>query len=96
MPRIELIVDEDNLNERLDTFLSENTELSRSQIQKLIESGDVLLNGETCNKKTKTSLNDHIIFNYDNKTLTDILNTSRTRLATTSMQLTLWMMTADI
>ena len=73
MPRIELIVDEDNLNERLDTFLSENTELSRSQIQKLIESGDVLLNGETCNKKTKTSLNDHIIFNYENKTLTDIL-----------------------
>lgn len=73
MPRIELIVDEDNLNERLDTFLSENTELSRSQIQKLIESGDVLLNGETCNKKTKTSLNDHIVFNYEDKTLTDIL-----------------------
>ena len=37
MPRIDLYVDEDNVDIRLDAFLAENTLLSRSFIQKLIE-----------------------------------------------------------
>ena len=73
MPRIELVVDEDNIDIRLDVFLAENTPLSRSAIQKLIENGDVLLNNEVPNKKVKTELNDHISFSYEEKTLTDIL-----------------------
>ena len=73
MPRIELVVDEDNTDIRLDVFLAENTPLSRSAIQKLIENGDVLLNNEVPNKKVKTELNDHISFSYEEKTLTDIL-----------------------
>ena len=73
MPRIDLVVDEDNTDIRLDVFLAENTSLSRSAIQKLIDSGDVLLNGETTNKKIKAELNDHVSFTYEEKTLTDIL-----------------------
>lgn len=72
MPRIDLVVDEENTDIRLDVFLAENTVLSRSAIQKLIESGDVLLNGEVPNKKVKTELDDHITFTYEEKTLTDI------------------------
>ena len=72
MPEIKLKVDEDNTGIRLDVFLSENTPLSRSAIQKLIENGEVFLNGEVPNKKIKTELNDEIIFSYEEKTLTDI------------------------
>lgn len=72
MPKIKLIVDEENIDERLDSFIAENTNISRSQIQKLIESGDVLLNGETTNKKIKTELDDVVEFDYEEKTLTNI------------------------
>ncbi|MBQ2079938.1 MAG: RluA family pseudouridine synthase, partial [Erysipelotrichaceae bacterium] len=72
MPRIDLIVDEENTNIRLDVYLSENTPLSRTAIQKLIENGEVLLNGEKPNKKVKTELGDQVSFSYEEKTLTDI------------------------
>lgn len=72
MPKINLIVDEENLDIRLDSFIADSTNISRSQIQKLIENGDVLLNGEKTNKKIKTELNDLISFEYEEKTLTDI------------------------
>jgi len=73
MPRIELFVDEENTDLRLDVFLSEQTPLSRSSIQKLIEEGKVYLNDEIPNKKIRTQINDHIIFEYEEKTPTDIL-----------------------
>ena len=73
MPKIELIVDEENVDLRLDVYLAENTPLSRSQIQKLIENKEVFLNGEIANKKTKTELDDCINFEYEEKTKTDIL-----------------------
>ena len=73
MSKINLIVDEDNTDIRLDSYIADNTNISRSQIQKLIDNGLVLLNGEKCNKKTKTELDDRIEFEYEEKTLTDIL-----------------------
>lgn len=73
MQKINLIVDENNTDIRLDSYIADNTNISRSQIQKLIENGDVLLNGEKANKKTKTELDDEIEFYYEEKTLTDIL-----------------------
>ena len=74
MPKINLVVDEDNTDIRLDAYIAENTILSRSQIQKLIENNEVLLNGELPpNKKIKTCFNDVIEFNYEEKTLTDIV-----------------------
>ena len=73
MKRIELIVDEDNTDIRLDVYLAENTPLSRTSIQKLIENNELFLNGEVPNKKVKTQINDRIVFSYEEKTLTDIL-----------------------
>ena len=73
MPRIEIIVDEENIDRRLDAFLGEMAPISRSQIQKLIDNNEVFLNDEICNnKKIKTELNDHIVFEYTEQTLTDI------------------------
>ena len=73
MPKIKLKVDEDNTDIRLDVFLAENTPLSRTAIQKLIDNGEVLLNGEKPVKKIKTVLGDVVEFSYEEKTLTDIL-----------------------
>ena len=72
MPKINLIVDIDNIDKRLDVFITENTPLSRSQIQKLIANGSILLNGLKTNKKYKTELDDEIVFDYEDKELTDI------------------------
>lgn len=73
MPRIDLIVDEENVDIRLDIYLKDNTPLSRSQIQKLIDNNKVFLNDEIPNKKVKTNLNDKISLEYEDKVLTDIL-----------------------
>ena len=73
MPKIKLKVDEDNTDIRLDVFLAENTPLSRTAIQKLIDSGEVLLNNEKPVKKIKTVLGDIVEFSYEEKTLTDIV-----------------------
>lgn len=72
MPRIKLKVDEDNVGIRIDSYLAEITPLSRTAIQKLIENGEVFLNGNVPNKKVKTELNDIVEFEYEEKTLTDI------------------------
>ena len=72
MPRIKLKVDEDNVGIRIDSYLAENTPLSRTAIQKLIENGEVFLNGNVPNKKVKTELDDIVEFEYEEKTLTDI------------------------
>lgn len=72
MPKINLVVDEDNTDIRLDAFLAANTPLSRSQIQKLIDSEKVLLNNNIPIKKIKTSFGDCISIEYEEKTLTNI------------------------
>lgn len=50
----------DNNFDRIDAFIAENTEISRSRAVKLIESGDVLLNGKTVNKKTSVKTGDKV------------------------------------
>ncbi|MBE6781929.1 MAG: RluA family pseudouridine synthase [Ruminococcaceae bacterium] len=44
--------------DRIDSFISENTEISRSRAVKLIESGNVTVNGKTVNKKTSLKVGD--------------------------------------
>ena len=73
MPEIRLVVDDENVDLRLDAYLAQNAPISRSQIQKLIEEGKVLLNGSIPVKKVKTELNDVVEFSYEEKTLTYIL-----------------------
>ena len=72
MPKIELRIDEDNMDLRLDVFLKNNTNLSRTYIQKLIDDKRVLVNNEVSMKKYNTKLNDSIIVDYDENTLTSI------------------------
>ena len=48
---MEIVVENKDINKRLDVFLMEQTEYSRSKVQKLIETDKVLVNG----KETKSS-----------------------------------------
>ncbi|MBR4462387.1 MAG: RluA family pseudouridine synthase [Erysipelotrichaceae bacterium] len=73
MPEIKLTVNEEDAGIRLDLYLAENTPLSRTAIQKLIESGEVRVNGQTSNKKYLINADDAIVFHYEEKVLTDIL-----------------------
>ncbi len=55
-----LTVSANSVGERLDSFISEETELSRSAAAKLIESGDVLVNGAPVSKKYAVRERDEI------------------------------------
>ena len=72
MPNIKIIVDEEGIDNRIDSFLANNTLLSRTYIQKLILENKILVNTNTVNKKYLTSLNDEIDIEYEENTLTDI------------------------
>ena len=52
------IVTEDNI--RIDKYLTEKTDLSRSKIQKLIDEGKILVNGNEVSSNYKVKLNDKI------------------------------------
>ena len=40
-----MIVDINNIGKRIDKYLCDNTEYTRSKIQKMIETGNILVNG---------------------------------------------------
>lgn len=48
----EFLIDDSNQNSRLDVFLANEVELSRSEIQKLIDEKKVLVNEKFQKKKT--------------------------------------------
>ena len=59
---------------RLDKYLSDTTELSRSQVQKLIKLDKILINGELAKSKTKIELDDVIELDYiDNNDSSNIV-----------------------
>ena len=60
MQRSEFVVDSEQ--SRIDKFVSENCEsISRSSAVRLIEQGNVTVNGKTVNKKHKLSVGDYVI-----------------------------------
>ena len=56
---------EEEIEVRLDSYLSEKLDLSRSKIQKLIKDDLVTVNGKTVNSSYKVKLNDEIEVNDD-------------------------------
>ena len=55
---MKLEVNENNV--RLDVYLTNNTELSRTKIQKLIKEGNILVNNKVCPSNYKVKENDII------------------------------------
>ena len=55
--KITVMVTFDEINERMDSFLSRKTDFTRSRIQQLIKNGDITVNGKNSknNKKIKSS-----------------------------------------
>ncbi len=51
-------IEEENI--RIDKYLAEKLELSRSKIQKMIEEGDILINGKRVSSNYKTKLRDKV------------------------------------
>ncbi|MCI6089509.1 MAG: RluA family pseudouridine synthase [Solobacterium sp.] len=71
MPKLNLIVD-DNYNVRLDAYLTDNTPLSRSNIQKLIKEEKILVNDKVTSNSYKVKMNDDISVEYEETVLTDL------------------------
>ena len=72
MPKLKLVVNEDEIDIRADQYLASNLPLSRSQIQKLIKENKITLNNDKLVSKVKTKFNDIFDIEYEEKTLTDI------------------------
>lgn len=72
MARLEIKVNEEGKGLRIDLFLANSSDLSRSQIQKLIEEGRVLVNNETTVSRYKVNPGDFITAEYLEQTPTDI------------------------
>lgn len=60
---MEIEVKKDNI--RIDSYLTEEVDISRSKIQKLIKQGKVLVNGICVNSSYKVSIGDKICINDD-------------------------------
>ncbi len=55
---MKIVVDKENI--RLDKYISDNTEYSRSKVDKMIDDGFVLVNGSIAKQSYKTEVNDEI------------------------------------
>ena len=72
MPRLDLRVNEEALNIRLDAYLANNTPLTRNNIQNLIKDEKILVNGLSQRASYKIKLNDEISVEYVENVLTDL------------------------
>ncbi len=72
MKQILHVTDENDDEIRLDTYVSEYLDLSRAKVQKLIKSGNILLNGENKKSAHKIKLND-VIEVEEKEEITEIL-----------------------
>ena len=68
-----MIIISDKENERLDKYLSEATNKTRSFVQKIIEEGLVTVNGKTAQAKTKVKIGDSISFEEKEPTVLEVV-----------------------
>ena len=57
----EIIIIADDAASRLDKFISDNSDISRSYAAKLVEDGNVTINGNPTQKKTKVAAGDEVV-----------------------------------
>jgi len=58
---------------RLDAFVAAETELSRTQAQRMIRDGEILLNGKTAKPNASTIIGDRVEITYPDPVETDVL-----------------------
>lgn len=58
---------------RLDVFIAAETELSRTQAQRMIRDGNILLNGKTAKPNVNTQIGDCVEITYPDPVATDVL-----------------------
>ena len=58
MEKLEIVCEQ--TAHRIDAFVAENTEISRSRVVKLIETGNVTVNGKSVNKKSSLKAGDRV------------------------------------
>jgi len=63
----EIVVNSSDAGQRLDTFLASKTSITRSQIQKLIENGSILVNNRIVSQNYRVKTNDVITLNVPDK-----------------------------
>ena len=62
MKELKLIVTEQYIGERLDTYVSSlNSDMSRSNCQRLIKEGNVLVNGNSSKESYRVKLGDEVL-----------------------------------
>lgn len=60
-----IYIKEADAGKRIDAYLAENTELSRSNVQRLIEAEKILINEKSCKVSYKIQKDDKITIEYD-------------------------------
>lgn len=73
MNDLSLIITEDNAGKRIDKFITEqNTGLTRSSVQKLIDDSNILVNNKSVSKNYKLRLNDIVEINIPEPVSLDV------------------------
>lgn len=72
MPKINLIVEDEESDVRLDLYLANNLPISRSTIQKLIKENKIFLNNKKCKNSTVVESGDVISGEYEEIIFTDL------------------------
>jgi 23S rRNA pseudouridine1911/1915/1917 synthase len=73
MSREKIVVQPEEKGERIDTFLAGKTDVTRSQIQKLIENGDVLVNDRAVSQHHRVKMHDVITIGVAEKKTEDLV-----------------------
>ena len=68
-----LTATEEHSGERIDSFISSMTDLSRTAVAKLCDEGSVAINGRACQKKDKIKAGDEISFELPEPEEYDVL-----------------------
>ena len=71
MPEQETVIC--SVSVRLDAFIAAETELSRTQAQRMIRDGTILLNGKTAKPNVNTQIGDCVEITYPDPVATDVL-----------------------